>query len=166
MKIIFAVDKNWSIGLNGDMLFKITNDLGRFKEITMGNILIMGRKTLDSLPGSKPLPGREHIVLSRSKDYSNPPAHVAHSLEEAEKLIGQLNPEGDKEVFCIGGGNLVRQVIDQCNYAYITKVNKTFESWDTSIPNLDELDGWEIESESDIKRDGCLEYKYVNYIKK
>lgn len=163
MKIIFAVDRNWSIGIDGDMLFKISNDLHRFKNITMGNILLMGRKTLDSLPGSKALPGRDNIVLTRNKDYTNPPAMVVHSLEEAEDLIKVLDPKGEKEVFCIGGGDLVVQVLDQCDYAYITKVDEVYEPWDTCIPNLDELDDWEVESESEVMYDGDIAYRYVNY---
>lgn len=165
MKIIFAVDKNWSIGLKGDMLFHISTDLKRFKEITMGNILLMGRKTLDSLPNSKPLPGRTNIVVTRNKAYKNDPAIVVHSLDEAYDLIDNLNKDNDHDVFCIGGGNLVRQVFDKCDYAYITKMDKAYENWDTNIPNLDELDDWEIESESETMEFGEMKYKYVNYRK-
>lgn len=166
MKIIFAVDKNWSIGIGGDMLFHISTDLKRFKEITMDNILFMGRKTLDSLPGSKPLPGRTNIVLTRNESYQNPPALVVHSLEEAYDLIDVLNSKGEKEVFCIGGGNLVGQVLDRCDYAYITKVDKSYEAWDTQIPNLDKLDEWEVVKESEVMKDKDLSYKYVDYRRK
>lgn len=166
MKLIFAVDKNWSIGMGGDVLFYISTDLKRFKEITMNNILLMGRRTLESLPGSKPLPGRTNIVLTRNESYQNPPALVVHSLEEAYDLIDTLNAEGKKEVFCIGGGNLVDQVLDKCDYAYITKVDKAFEAWDTEIPNLDQMNDWEIVKESEVMKDKDLSYKYVEYRRK
>lgn len=166
MKIIFAVDKNWSIGYKGDMLVHIPTDLKRFKKKTTGNILVMGRKTLESLPGGKPLPSRESIVLTRNKDYDNPPAHVVGSMEEAEEVIKTLNPKGEKEVFLIGGGNLVSQYLNLCDYAYITKIDKAYEKYDTSIPNLDELDDWEVVSESETLKEDGLEYKYVEYRRK
>lgn len=166
MKLIFAIDKNWSIGINGDMLFHIRKDLGRFREITTGNILVMGRKTLESLPGGKPLPNRTSIVLTRSKDYEKEGAIIVHSIHEMDEKINELNVDQDKEVFLIGGGDLVAQLIDRCSYAYITKVNRTFTLFDTFIPNLDQRQDWEIESVSGLQREGDLEYRYINYRKR
>lgn len=165
MKLIFAIDANWNIGVDGGMLFHLADDLKRFKKITMGNILFMGRKTLEALPNSKPLDGRTHIVLTRNEDYANPPALIVHSLDEAYRLIDVLNAHGEKEVFCIGGGQVISQVLDKCDYAYITKVNKVYEYFDTSIPNLDEDETWEIvqESETMVDKDLGLEYKYIDY---
>ncbi|MDO5717800.1 MAG: dihydrofolate reductase [Tissierellia bacterium] len=162
MILIFAVDRNWSIGVDGDMLFKISSDLQRFKKITMGGILIMGRKTFESLPGSNPLPGRTNIVVTRNEDYKKDGIIVVNSIEEMDKKLEELNPENERKVFLIGGGDLVAQLIDRCSYANITKVDSSFEKWDTRIPNLDEL-GWKILSESEEKEESGLKYKYCEY---
>ena len=167
MKLIFAVDNNFSMGLKGDMLFHLRKDLKRFKSITMGNILVMGRKTLESLPGSKPLEGRTHIVLTRNKDYKNGDAHIINSLDDLDQLIESLNPQKDKEVFLIGGGDLVGQLIDKCDTAYITKVDKTYSSYDTQIPNLDELDEWKLVEKSEVQveeqKNETFHYTYNKY---
>lgn len=82
MILIFAVDNNWNIGYNGDMLFKISEDLKRFKEITVGNIIIMGRKTFESLPYKKALPNRINIIITRDKEYKGENIMVVNSLEQ------------------------------------------------------------------------------------
>lgn len=164
--MIFAVDQNWSIGMEGKMLFHIGQDLQRFKKITMGNIMVMGRKTYHSLRGGDPLPGREHIVLTRNTDYriDHPNVHIIHSLEELDSMVKKLDPSGKKEVFMIGGGNLAEQVVDQCSYAYITKVLQSVKSWDTCIPNLDQRENWEIAKESEVIETEGKQIIYVDYV--
>lgn len=163
MKIIFAVDRNWSIGYDGDMLFKISKDLKRFKNITIGNIIVMGRKTFESLPDQKPLVDRINIVVTRDKNYSKEGIIVVNDIEEMFLKIKELNPENKMDVFLIGGGNLTKQLIDHCDFAYITKVNKNFEVYDTYIPNLDQSFNWEMVEESKRFYQDDLEYRYVNY---
>ena len=163
MKLIFAVDRNWNIGYDGDMLFKISKDLQRFRMFTENNIIIMGRKTFESLPDKKALPNRINIVITRDKEYEAEDVIVIHSIEEVFPLLKKLDPAEEMEVFLIGGGNLTHQMLEYCNYAYITKVDKAFNISDTVIPNLDEDEDWTIvkESETDFQED--LEYKYVDY---
>lgn len=163
MKLIFAVDRNWNIGYDGDMLFKISKDLQRFRMFTENNIIIMGRKTFESLPDKKALPNRINIVITRDKEYEAEDVIVIHSIEEVFPLLKKLDPAEEMEVFLIGGGNLTHQMLKYCNYAYITKVDKAFPISDTVIPNLDEDEDWTIvkESETDCQED--LEYKYVDY---
>ncbi len=167
MKLIFAVDNNFSIGLKGDMLFHLKKDLARFKKITMGNILVMGRKTLESLPGGKPLKGRTHIVLTRNKDYKNHDALVINDLSQLDGLLEKLNPQGEKEVFLIGGGDLVGQLIHKCDTAYITKVDKTYSDYDTQIPNLDLSKDWKLIDQSETmveeQKDQVFHYTYNKY---
>ncbi len=165
MNLIFAIDENWSIGVDGDMLFKISEDLQRFKKITMGGILIMGRKTFESLPDQKPLPGRTNIVVTRNPDYKRDGIIVVNSIEELDEKLEELNPNGDKEVFLIGGGELVQQMIGRCRKAHITKVAKCYDDWDTCIPNLDELPGWREIEVGEEKVEGDLVYKYCEYCK-
>lgn len=153
MILIIAVDNNFSIGYKGDMLFHLKKDLKRFKEITLGNIMVMGRKTLESLPNAKPLPGRTHIVLTSDKEYKNDEAIVVNSVNEIFQKIKEINPNQDKKVFLIGGGNLVKQMIDNIEIAYITKVNKNYELFDTQIPNLEKLENWELIEKSELQEE-------------
>ncbi|MBU5424954.1 dihydrofolate reductase [Tissierella pigra] len=165
MILIFAVDNNWNIGYDGDMLYKISEDLKRFRRLTEGNIIIMGRKTFESLPDKKSLPNRINIVITRDKNYKAEGATVINSLEDLFPLLEELNPNNDMENFIIGGGEIVKQTISYCNKAYITKIFNSFEGADTFIPNLDLLDDWKIVKESEIDRQDDLEYKYVDYIR-
>lgn len=163
MKMIFAVDRNWNIGYDGDMLFKISKDLQRFREFTEENIIIMGRKTFESLPGKKALPDRINIVITRDKRYKADNIIVVNSVEELFLLLKKLNCNNEMEEFLIGGGNLTYQMLKYCDEAYITKVNKAFDISDTLIPNLDIDEDWKIIKESETDYQDDLEYKYVNY---
>lgn len=165
MILIFAVDNNWNIGYDGDMLYKISEDLKRFRKLTEDNIIIMGRKTFESLPDKKPLPNRINIVITRDKEYKATGANVINSLEELFPLLQELNPNNEMENFIIGGGNIVKQTIEYCNKAYITKIFNSFDGADTFIPNLDLLHDWKIVKESGAYNQDDLEYKYVDYIR-
>ena len=166
MILMFAVDKNYSIGYKGDMLFHISEDLKRFKKLTVGNIVIMGRKTLESLPKAKALKNRDNIVLTNNLSYEKENAYVVHSIGEMDEKIKELNPDGKKDVFLIGGGNLVKQLYDRCTYAYITEIDKEFKKFDTQIPNIKEDPNWEKIKESNIRKSDELTYKYVEYKRK
>lgn len=165
MKLIFAIDKNWNIGYDGDMLFKISKDLKRFRMLTEENIVIMGRKTFESLPGRKALPNRINIVITRDKEYKAEDIMIVTSLDELFILLEELNPGKKMETFLIGGGNITHQMLEYCNAAYITKVNKSFDISDTLIPNLDKDDNWKIIKESEKEYQDDLEYKYVDYVR-
>lgn len=165
MILIFAVDNNWNIGYDGGLLYKISEDLKRFRRLTEGNIIIMGRKTFESLPDKKPLPNRINIVITRDKEYKAEGAIVINSIEELYPLLEKLNPNNEMENFIIGGGEIARETISYCNKAYITKIFKSFEKADTFITNLDMLNDWNIVKESEVYKQEDLEYKYVDYIK-
>lgn len=166
MILLFSVDNNWNVGYKGDVLYKISEDLKRFRRLTTGNIVVMGRKTFDSLPDSKALSNRENIVITRNKDFNPPNTIVVNSITELFDILKQMNPNNEKEVFMIGGGNIANQVISSCHKAYITKIFKSFENTDASLHNLDKDDKWEIYKESDIYTDGDIKYQYVNYKRK
>lgn len=169
MILILAVDENFSIGYKGDMLFHLKQDLSRFKKITSGNIMVMGRKTLESLPSSKPLPNRTHIVLTKDKHYKNHDAICLDNPDKLDDIIKSLDPNKEKDVFLIGGGNLVKQMLDKCDKAYITYVKKAFDNYDTNIPNLDKLDQWILTEESELQKENYrgedLLFTYRTYIK-
>lgn len=165
MILLFAVDENWKIGYKGDLLVKISEDLKRFRRHTTGNIIIMGRKTFESLPGSKALPDRINIVMSRDKDYAADNITVVHTVEELFRLLQKINPDKAMKHFLIGGGNIANSLMDYCTSAYITKIFKAFEKTDTSMPNLDLDKNWQIVWKSQTYCQDDLEYQYVDYVR-
>ena len=165
MKMIFAVDEYWNIGYDGDMLFKISKDLQRFRSLTENNIIIMGRKTFESLPEQKALPNRINIVITRDAEYKAKDIIVVTSIDELFQLLDVINPDNKMVNFVIGGGNIAHQLLQYCNYAYITKVLRSFDATDTLIPNLDEDQDWVIEKETEYYMQDDLMYNYVNYIR-
>lgn len=163
MILITAVDMNWSIGYKGRMLFEIREDLARFKRLTQENIVIMGRKTFESLPNSKALPNRINVVMTTDVNYKADNIIVVNSIDDLFKLLRKINPQCKMKTFIIGGGNIVRQLIIYCNKAYITKAESRFVA-DVAIPDLDKDENWKIISESNTYMQGDLAYRYVNYI--
>lgn len=97
MKLIAAADKNWAIGKDGELLVRISEDMKNFSAMTTGNVIVMGRKTLESFPGGKPLPNRVNIVLTHKKDYNGKGAIVVHSEEE---LWEELSKYDTESIFC------------------------------------------------------------------
>ncbi|MFM9413583.1 dihydrofolate reductase [Peptococcus simiae] len=133
MEFIVAVDRGWGIGQKGQMLFHVPADLAFFKETTMGGALLMGRKTFESLPGV--LPGRLNLVLTRQAGYDAGEAQVVHSVEEA------LAAAGDRRLFLIGGGDLYRALLDQCEAGYVTRIDAEAPA-DTYFPDMGAEAGW------------------------
>ncbi|WP_315121161.1 dihydrofolate reductase [uncultured Clostridium sp.] len=168
MILVFSVDNNWNIGYKGDLLYKISEDLKRFRKLTENNIVIMGRRTFESLPDKKALPNRINIVITENKEYKGRKGDniiIVNSIEELLSVLKEVNPNNAMENFVIGGGNIARQIMPYCTKAYITKILKSFEKADTSMPNLDLLDDWKIVKESEIYKQEDVEYKYVDYVK-
>lgn len=163
MTIICAVDQDWNIGYQGDMLCHITEDLKRFKQLTTGNIIIMGRKTLESLPQGQALAGRTNIILSKNKAYTREDTLVVHSLEALFELLGKINPRGKQINYLIGGGEIISQLLPHCTQAQITKIHTTFQKADTSIPNLDQEAGWAIMKVGEEFTEKDLTYNYLTY---
>lgn len=138
--IIVAIADNNAIGKNNSLLWHFSKDLKRFKTITMGSPIIMGRKTFQSLPAI--LPGRQHIVITQNKDFKvdDERVTVVYSIEE---LL--LTVDDKKEYFVIGGGEIYKLLLPYCNKIYLTQVHKEYEA-DTFFPTLDYSD-WNIEEE-------------------
>ena len=108
MDIIVAVDADWGIGKDGDLLQRISADMKYFREKTTGNVLVMGRKTLESFPNKKPLPNRVNIVLTKNKDYQAEGVVLCHDLAE---LPAVLENYAEKQVFVAGGGTVYAQLL-------------------------------------------------------
>lgn len=156
---IVAVDDNWGIGLEGGLPWKIPGELVFFKEKTMGNTVVMGRKTLESLPGGQPLKGRRNIILTRNKDYTCKGAEVVHNPEELFEAVRTTDPD---KIFLIGGAQIYRLLIPYCRKALVTKVGGEFEV-DSHHPNLDRDSDWRIadKSESTTASNGITYSRYT-----
>lgn len=161
MNLIAAVDKNWAIGKKNKLLTRIPNDMKQFTNKTTGEIVVMGRKTLESFPNGSPLKNRTNIVLSSNKGYSVKDAHIVHSVEE---LIEKIKEYPDKEIYIIGGEQIYRQFLPYCKTAYITKINHVYEA-DAYFPNLDKLEEWKVTAESEEQTYFDLEYVFCKYEK-
>lgn len=155
-----AVDAKWAIGYKGDMLTRIPADLKHFKEMTMGGVLVMGRKTFDATGA---LPGRETIIVSRSlKEIEG--AHIAHSLDDLREMI--KDKFSDKKIFLVGGASLIDQLIDEVDEVEITFIKKDFESYDTVMRNLDEDEAFELVQTSEEYTYQDMKFEYRRYKRK
>lgn len=167
MNIIVNVDKNWAIGKENKLLFPISEDLKNFKRLTINKAVIMGRATLESLPGSKPLKNRKNIVLSRTLN-KNEDFYVCKDIEELKELLNSKDFEELKteDIFVIGGQTIYRELLDSCDTAIITKVQAEAQNPDAFFPNLDKNPDWFIFEESEKFYQEDLEYSFVTYKKK
>ena len=161
MKAIVAVDLNWGIGLKGQLLENIPEDMKFFRAKTLDTVVVMGRETLESFPGKQPLKNRVNIVLSRSMTNADNLV-VCDSIEQ---LIESLKGYADKEVFVIGGQSVYTQLLPYCDTVYVTKINNTHEA-DRYFPNLDEMEEWVVAEESEVKSYNDTEFKFVTYVRK
>ena len=150
MDIIVAVDADWGIGKDGDLLQRISADMKYFREKTTGNVLVMGRKTLESFPNKKPLPNRVNIVLTKNKDYQAEGVVLCHDLAELPAVL--KNYAG-------------KQVLPQCERAYVTKIYQTYPA-DTAFPNLDENPDWELEEKGEMQEEKGVRFSFDVYKKR
>ena len=160
ISIIVAVSENGIIGNDNQLLWRLPDDLKRFKQLTLGHPMIMGRKTFESI--GKPLPGRTSIVITRQKNYKPDGVVIADSLENALHLAKTLE---NSEAFIIGGGEIYRQAQEIADKLYVTEVHTTIDG-DTSFEILDPV-AWKeserIVHEADERHK--FKYEFVNYIK-
>ena len=154
---IVAVDNNWGIGFNGDLLEHIPEDLKYFKQLTTGNTVVMGRKTWDSLP-NKPLPNRTNIVITNNTNMEG----QAEFMDLADAILYFIYNKNDN-IFIIGGGKIYEELLPMCNRVYVTKIFKDHDQVDTYFPNLDESDKWAPATCSDIRQQGDLMYQFWQY---
>lgn len=165
LSAIVAVSDDWGIGYEGDMIVRNRADMRRFVELTTGHPVIMGRTTLESFPGGRPLKSRRNIVLSRDPAYTCEDAEVVHSVEEALAAVAD-----EDEAWVIGGEQVYRALLPYCTRAEVTKTH-CLRLADTHFPNLDEDDGWTVAHESEValiapdEEDHGIEYRFVTYVR-
>ena len=162
MNLIVAADKNWAIGKNGKLLVSIPEDQRLFREETIGKVIVMGRKTMESLPGGQPLYGRTNIVLTRNLDYRKKGAKVVHSVDEALELLKDVPTD---DIFIIGGAEIYEQFLPYCNTAHVTWIDYAYEA-DTYFVNLEKDPGWELTAESDEQTYFNICYEFRRYERK
>jgi len=159
ISIIVAVSEDWGIGKNNELLWHISEDLKRFKRLTTGNSIIMGKRTWESLP-RKPLPGRKNIVLTDNPAEKIENAITAYSIDDA---IGKC--EKGEEIFIIGGGSIYRQFMPVADRLYITHVHKKAPA-DIYFPEID-LKLWKITEKEEFKsEENSIPYTYAIYERK
>lgn len=159
MEIIVAVDENFGIGKDNNLLARISPDLKRLRNFTVGNIIVMGSKTYMSFP-KRPLPDRENLVITRSPE-NFPDVKCFTSVEE----FLEYSKTAGKPIFVLGGGQIYKQLLPYCDKAHVTKILHSFEA-DTFFPNLDEDEEWTIAEEGEVIETEQYPFKYVTYVRK
>ena len=158
MRAIAAVSADWGIGRDNDLLFHIAEDMRRFRALTSGGTVVMGRRNLDSLPGGRPLPRRRNIVITRQRDFVREGVETVHSIQEALRLTAGL-----EDVWVIGGGEIYAALLPACKRCCITRVEASVP-FDTAFPNLDRLPNWRLLDVGEPRSDGALTYRFLEYI--
>ena len=158
LSIIVAKAKNNVIGKNNKLLWNLPEDLKRFKNLTTGHTIIMGRKTFESI--KRVLPNRKHVILSNNPDFKveNENVEIVHSVQDLQKYI--LDEE---ENFVIGGAMIYNLLIPYVTKLYVTEIEKDFEG-DAVFPKIN-LEEWK-EINREFKKENDLEYCFVDYVKK
>ena len=171
MKAIAVVDRNLAIGRDGQLLFHLPSDLAHFKAETLGGVVIMGRKTLESMPGGKPLPGRHTLVLSRSME---PGLWIREKkgkkwlfgvFADAQALLDFLDlRENDARTIAVcGGEQIYRQMLPYCDRLVLTEVDAEAEGADAHFPEFRDDASWRVTEESEPVTENGLTYRIRRY---
>lgn len=162
MNSIVVVDQNWAIGKDNDLLVHLPGDLKYYREKTIGKVIVIGRKTLESFPNSKPLPKRTNLVLTNNPNYKNDDCIVCCG-EEA--LQAEMAKYKDEDIFISGGEMIYNKFVDLCDTVYVTKIFKAFEA-DKHFKNMDEDDSYHITWTSKIQEENGIKYQFCKYERK
>ena len=152
ISIVVAASENQVIGKDNRLLWRLSNDMKFFKNLTMGGVLVMGRKTFESI--GKALPGRTNIVITRQKDWKADQVMVAENIEDAIKL----GAETSDNIFIIGGGEIYRQTLNKADRIYLTRVHTVLEG-DTFFHDVDQS-VWQLQDKQDYPADEKNEYAH------
>ena len=169
---IVAVDNNWGIGYNGELLERLPEDMKHFRELTAGNVVIMGRKTWDSLP-TKPLPNRDNLIISSTLhlNFSEYEGHRVNtsSIKWVEFYltllkVGYAVLNNDKDIFIIGGGSIYEQLLPYCDTVFLTHIGKDHKDVDTYFPRIDKDPEWEVDTCTELRESVTgISYAFLTY---
>ena len=162
MKAIVCADQNWGIGNQGHLLVNIPSDMKFFRDTTIGNVVVMGRRTFDDLPGGRPLEGRVNIVLSRDPNFHPKDVIVVRGKKE---LFEELKKYETDEIFIIGGPSVYELMLPYCAEVFATKVDFVYQA-DCYFPNLDYMPEWELAEESEEQTCFDIEFVFRKYRRK
>ena len=162
MKAIVVVDENWGIGKDGQLLVHLPGDLAYSKEKTLGKTIIVGRKTLESFPGGKPLPGRRNIVLTENQSFDKDNCAICNDLDELFDEIAQLDGE---DIFVVGGACIYELFLPYCDDVFVTRIQAAYDA-DRHFPNLDQSDGFVKTWQSDLMEEKGVKYRFEKYSRK
>jgi len=162
MNIIVAVDRNWAIGYENRLLNSIPEDMKFFRETTTGGVIVMGRKTLESFPGGRPLRNRVNVVLTHNENCHVQGAVTVHSVKEALDYLSQFKSE---EIYVIGGESVYRQMLPYCDTAHVTWMDYAYCA-DTYFPDLDADENWVKTADSGEHTYFDLPYEFRLYKRK
>lgn len=155
MKLIVAVDSQWNIGNDGDLLFHIPDDMKFFRAATINKVVIMGRKTLESFPNGSPLKNRVNIVLTKNTGFKKDGALTCNSVEQALEEVKKYNTD---EVFIIGGEAIYEAFLSYCDTALVTHVEAVAPKADKKFPDLSKMPEWQLTNKSQTQE--CNGYKF------
>lgn len=156
MIAIVAVDEKWGIGKNNSLLFSVPEDMKFFRQTTTGKVIIVGRKTLESFPGAKPLKNRINVVLSSSKEFEG-----AVCVKNNDELFEEIKKYKSDEVFVCGGASVYKTLLPYCEKALVTKIRADGKA-DAFFPNLDLNANWELK-DTRPEKSGELEIEFCVY---
>ena len=162
MNLIVNVDTNWASGYKGKLLVSIPEDMKFFRSETTGKVVVLGRKTLATFPGGRPLKNRTNIILTRNEDFTVKDAVVCHSVEET---LEELKKYPSEDIYIIGGDTIYRQFLPFCDVAHVTRTEHAYDA-DAWFPNLDEDPEWELTGQSEEKTYFDLEFTFWRYERK
>lgn len=156
MNLIAAVDQNWAIGKGGALLCRIPADLRHFQELTTGRSVILGRKTLETFPGGRPLESRRNLILSRNPAFAPDGAEVFRDVDS-------LLAAAPDDTFVIGGASVYEALLSRCDTAYITKLEAVWPGVDAFFPNLDIDPAWEVVEAGKMNEYEGIKFRYMKY---
>ena len=160
MDCIAVVAANLAIGRENQLLFSLPEDMKHFRALTLGKAVIMGRKTLDSFPGGKPLPKRQNLVLTRGPHFQREGVTVCHNVPEALELVRDL-PED--QVMVIGGAEIYRLFLPYCRRAHLTRVDAVVPDADCFFPEISPETGWQLAGPPEEHEQDGLRYAFCTY---
>ncbi len=159
LQLLVAVDENWGIGYQDALQFRIKADLHRFKTMTMGRCVILGRRTLQTFPGQRPLTGRTNIILTRQPGFQADTAVICHDLPGLARAIASFSPA---DCFVIGGASIYQLLLPYCQTAHVTRVRGQFPA-DRFFPDLDHHRGWRLVACGSPEQEDGLTYQFLRY---
>lgn len=162
MNLIVAADTHWAIGKDGHVLVTIPADQQMLMKETAGKVVVMGRRTLESLPGGQPLGNRTNLILTHDEDYKARGAQICHSLEAALEMLSAYDTD---DIYVIGGQSIYEQFLPYVDTVHVTRIDYTYDA-DTFFHNMEQDEGWSMVEEGDEQTYFDLCYTFQKFQRK